>query len=258
MSEPASRLPRRTWALVVALSALVVACWLFPKMWYTRASSDRPAAWLEEQTNAPGWQFRSLPLDKSAEAVLAADSLFYGEFTGTGGEMVRLFAAKRFVENPHEIGLFVHTPDRCWTEAGWKLEPVTPDLVETELHGMRVPVERRIFSTRGQRELVYFWGLVGGQPLPYRLDHNLSVGSRFHRENLAEKTGTGLRATDDRFWTRVWESFTSRRQLLGPKQFLRISTPVVADDLTEADARLQRALPALLKLTDWTKSSGSA
>jgi hypothetical protein len=80
---------------------------------------------------------------------------------------------------------------------------------------------------------------VGGQPLPYRLDHNLSVGMRYALRVTGERSGTTLRASDKRFWTRVWDSFTSRSPLLGPKQFIRISTSIQGDDVAHADALMR-------------------
>ncbi|MGV3771730.1 MAG: exosortase-associated EpsI family protein, partial [Verrucomicrobiales bacterium] len=147
-----------------------------------------------------------------------------------------------YQEKQNEVGLFVHTPDRCWTQAGWKMEPVETNLIELEIHGTRIPIERRLFIGGTKRELVYFFGLVGGQPLPYRLDHNYSVGMRLTEKRKKGNVGAGLRASDNQFWTRIWESFTSRSELLGPKQFIRISTPVRGSDLESGDVLLQRTL----------------
>lgn len=233
----------------MVLALLVAGCWVFPRFWYTRAEEGQSMVWYVAKTNVPGWRFESQDVDKSAEARLAADSVTFGEYRrDEGGGVVRLFTARRFTERSEEIGLFVHTPDRCWTESGWKIEPVDGDYREVELGGGRYGVERRLFThPAGVRELVYFFGLVGGQPLPYRLDHNLGVGQRFRRQELADRSGTGLRAADRVLWRRVWDSFSNRRQLLGPKEFVRISTPVVGGSLEGPDALLQEALTALLQ-----------
>ncbi len=251
--EPVAPIHISRCAMVFAacFALVVLGLWLFPGLWYTRASSDRPAVWIAERTNVPGWSFTGQAVEKSAEAILAADAIFYGQFARGSGEEVRLFCAKRFAERPGEIGLFVHTPDRCWTEAGWKIEPVDPDFVELEVRGTRLGIERRLFvSPGGGRELVYFFGLVGGQTLPYRLDHNLGVGQRFAR---TEGTGTQQRAVDRVLWRRVWESFVNRRQLLGPKEFFRISTSVAGPSVKESDALLQRALGELLEAKEFVR-----
>lgn len=239
-------LPIGTRVLLVALSLVVIACCSLPYTWYTRADTNQPFVWVMEVTNAPGWKFTSQSVDKSAESILAADALLYGEFVQADGRAVRLFTAKRFEENPNAIGLFVHTPDRCWTESGWRIEPVYPDFLETDAGGVRVGIERRLFvHPQGGRELVYFFGLLGGQALPYRLDHNLGVGQRLRGPGTPDG-GTALRASDKVLWRRVWDSFLSRRRLYGPKEFVRLSTSVTGADLTSGDEILRQALGTLL------------
>ncbi|MBI4326078.1 MAG: exosortase-associated EpsI family protein [Chloroflexi bacterium] len=235
------------------LSALVLGCWAFPRFWYTQTDAQEAYFWLSEQTEIKGWNYQEFPVAKSAEATLVADRLVNGEFTNPAGSIVRVFSAKRYQEKQNEIGLFVHTPDRCWTEAGWKLEPAVPDLVEVALHGITLRFERRIFATGNQRELVYFCGLTGGQPLPYRLDHNLSIGLKYQLRTAKDKSGATLRASDQQLWNRVWESFVSRRPLLGPKQFLRVSTPIQGEDSSAADQLLKEFLPSWLASVDYQK-----
>jgi hypothetical protein len=240
-------LPRSTRAVLALLAAGLLACWVLPRFWYTRTASDQPAVWMTEVTNAPGWTFSPQSVDKAAESVLAADATLSGEYSDPEGAKVRLFTAKRFAENPNAIGLFVHTPDRCWTQAGWRIEPTAPDFVEASVGGIPVGIERRIFRhPSGPRELVYFFGLVGGHQLPYRLDHNLGVGQRLRADQRGDAPGASLRASDTILWRRVWDSFASRRRLHGPKEFIRISTPLAGENLAAADATLRRALAVLL------------
>jgi hypothetical protein len=243
---PAIRSRAVLWS-VGLLSLALVMLWAFPPFWYTRTDAQSGRFWLTEQTNLASWSFREVPVSKSAEAILVADRLVSGDFSAPDGQVVRVFSAKRYVESQNEIGLFVHTPDRCWTESGWQMEPVQPEFREITVHGLRIAFERRLFVTGKERELVYFAGLVGGQPLPYRLDHNLSVGMKHALRTAKDQTGTTLRASDKRFWRRVWDSFLARRPLSGPKQFIRISTPVAVEgSIAEADARLEAFLPQWL------------
>jgi hypothetical protein len=233
------------------MSAVVVGLWVFPSLWYSRSVTGE-ARWLTEVTNVAGWKYTEIPVDKSAERVLVADRLVNGEFTNhTGGGVVRVFLAKRYSEKPHDIGLFVHTPDRCWTEGGWKMEPTIPDAMDFTVHGIPMTLERRIFVAPAQRELVYFGGLVGGQPLPYRLDHNISVGMRVAAAGGGRSTGHGARASDSRFWERVWDSFVSRRPLLGPKQFIRISTSVSDGNIEAGERRIREMLELWLTPRDF-------
>jgi hypothetical protein len=232
-----------------------VTLWGFPAVWYTRSDYSLRPVWLSERTNVVGWSSSSISVSEAAERLLVADRLVSREFRrDADGQAVRVFSAKRYSAKPHDIGLFVHTPDRCWTQGGWQLQPAMPDSVDLEVQGVRMVFERRIFMTDGQRELVYFGGLVGGQPLPYRLDHNLSVGTKYAFDQAAKEIramGAGYRSTDKLFWQRVWEAFVSRRRILGPKQFIRISTPVGGADVEAGDRLLQGFLESWLYPVDY-------
>jgi hypothetical protein len=246
--------PRPWLWLTIILGALVIGLWTFPRFWYTRADPSQAFVWLVPQQTLPGWEYKAVPVNQAAERLLAADETASGEFVNAQDQRrVQVFAAKRYTERRHDIGLFVHTPDRCWTEAGWQLEPAPPDHVELSVHGTKITFERRIFSQAGQRQLVLFGGLVGGQPLPYRLDHNLSVGMRSALRRAVKQSGGTLRASDKLFWQRVWESFLSRRQLLGPKEFLRVSTEVRGANAATADALLAEMLERWLRPAEFTE-----
>jgi hypothetical protein len=237
--------------ILTAMSVAVLGVWQFPQFWYVRSDPQMRRIWFSGGTNVVNWTFQAIPVDKTAEATLAADKLFSGQFTNAAGQTVQVFSAKRYSEHPNEIGLFMHTPDRCWTESGWKIEPVLPDHLELEVHGMQVAFERRVFVFGSHRELVYFGGMVGGQPLPYRLDHNMSVGMKHQLGKALDKTGTAYRAIDKRLWGRVWDSFVSRRPLIGPKQFLRLSTPLRGFDPETSDRLLQSFMQEWLIPTDY-------
>ena len=56
---------------------------------------------------------------------------------------------------------------------------------------------------------------------------------------------------DARLWERVWDGFRSRRPLLGPKQFIRISTPLRGTDLAAADRLLFEFLEQWLEPVDY-------
>ena len=231
------------------LTLLIAVVWLFPRLWYSQPDPSQAVQWLSEQTNAPGWKYGSVAVDKSAERLLVADRLVVGEFTrdGDATHIVRVFGARRTKEDPNEIGLFVHTPDRCWVQSGWNLAETTPDFVEVRLHGRKIGFERRLFEAQGRRELVYFTGLVGGQTLPYRLDHNYSVSRRLVATGEEDRVRRANRWNDPLLWRRLLESFLSRRPLLGPKQFLRISTPIQGGDIAMADRRIMELLPGWLQ-----------
>jgi hypothetical protein len=243
---------KKIWIVTGTLALIVGALWAFPAFWFTKGSG-LPRKWLTERQEVPSYKFNEVPVSESAERILVADKTFNGEFVPSNLKPIRVFLAKRYVEKQNEIGLFVHTPDRCWLESGWEIEPVSPQIITVKLDGEDVPFERRIFEARGNRELVYFAGLVGGRPLPYRLDQNLSVAMRYQVGGKGDRTGSIVRVSDGHFWKRLWDAFTSREELLGPKQFVRVSTPVTDGDVAAGDERLQEFLKQWLVPGDYQR-----
>lgn len=244
------RLPPGLWGTAL-FSVAILACWGFPRVWYVRGEKDAQFFWLAEQTNVAGWNYRPVPTSESAERILVADHLANGEFTRPSGDTIRVFAASRYREHENEVGLFAHTPDRCWTSVGWNLQPIAPDVVEVPVHGHLISFERRLFTNGGELELVYFGGLMGGHPLPYRLDHNLQIGLHPNRQAFLGRTIAMIRGRDGALWNWVWHCFSTRQDFYGPKQFVRISTPARGRDLPQLDAELTNFLTAWLVPVDY-------
>lgn len=221
--------------VIFSASILIVAIWAFPNYWYTKVDKAEGPQWFDEKSEVPGWEFGEVPIAESAEKALVADAIFSGNFKASkSGQIIKTFSARRNKEDMNEIGLFVHTPDRCWTESGWQMEASLPESTTINIQGRDILFERRIFDFKGHKELVYFTGLVGGQTLPYRLDHNMSVAMKYQiNKQKSAATGTSARTSDSRFWARIWESFLSRRKILGPKQFIRVSIQVYGDPQDE-------------------------
>src|SRR3989441_11953206 len=167
---------KNIFATTFLLSLAVLSVGSFPRFWYSKTDSLQGYFWLAERNQIAEWHYKELPASQAAEAVLAADKIVNAEFEKDGQAVVRVFSAKRYSEQESEFDMFSHTPDRCWTSVGWKLEPATPEFVELTLQGIPLKLERRIFATETHRELVYFGALVGGQPLPYRLGPHLGIG----------------------------------------------------------------------------------
>ena len=253
-SRPAR--PRGIFATALVLSVAVLAVWSFPRFWYSKTDSLQGYFWLAERNQLSDWHYKELPVSQTAEAVLAADRIVSGEFEKDGTGIVRVFSAKRYSGQESEFDMFSHTPDRCWTSVGWKLEPATPEFVEVTLQGIPLKLERRIFANGTHRELVYFGALVGGQPLPYRLDPHLSIAIKRSEKSLAGIFGKMLGAIDARFLSWPWKSFVNRRPLIGPKQFIRVSTPVLQEDAKDADRLLTGFLPHWLVPVDYRQELG--
>jgi hypothetical protein len=246
-------MPKGSRVSAVLLCLAVLSVWSFPRFWYSRTDSLQGYFWLAEQNQMPDWHYRELPVSQAAEAVLAADKIVNGQFErdGRAVAVVRVFSAKRYSEQESEFDMFSHTPDRCWTSVGWKLEAATPEFVELTLQGIPLQLERRIFATGTHRELVYFGALVGGQPLPYRLDPHLGIAIKRGEKPPAGIFGKMLGAIDAHFFSWPWTSFVHRRPLTGPKQFIRVSTPIFGTDARDADKLLTDFLPHWLVPVDY-------
>jgi hypothetical protein len=244
-------MPKGSCVSTVLLCLAVLSVWSFPCFWYSRTDSLQGYFWLAEQNQMTDWHYHELPVSQAAEAVLAADKIVNGQFEHDGRAVVRVFSAKRYSEQESEFDMFSHTPDRCWTSVGWKLESATPEFVELTLHGIPLKLERRIFATGTHRELVYFGALVGGQPLPYRLDPHLRIAIKRGEKPPASIFGKMRGAIDAHFFSWPWTSFVHRRPLTGPKQFIRVSTPVFGTDARDADKLLTDFLPHWLVPVDY-------
>jgi hypothetical protein len=242
-NKASNEMLRPQWFWVVSVSLVLIGLWGFPPVWYTRSAKLGDQYWFSPSQEVEGYRFVDQPIGEALERQLVADETFNGVFTDDAWQPVLAFMAKRYTESMNEIGLFVHTPDRCWTEGGWKIQPIEPDYVEMELAGQPLGFERRLFVNGSRYELVYFLGLVGGQTLPYRLDHNLSVAMKYQlNPELEHSSGTSYRLIDQKLWGRVFDAFKSRRPLLGPKQFVRVSTQIEPSYLEEGDQILQKFL----------------
>src|SRR5438132_5541139 len=169
-SAPAHRELKRSVFYCLVFAIVVAVLWAFPALWYRSTGKEAQFIWLAEQTNVLGWVFKDTPISKAAEAILVGDRMANGEFFSLDSKsVIRIFSAKRYLQKENEIGLFSHTPDRCWTSVGWKIQLIQPEFVECQIHGLTVRFERRLFFQGNVKELVYFGAIVGGKALPYRL-----------------------------------------------------------------------------------------
>lgn len=233
----------RATALVMLASLVIAGLWIFPSLWYRSAIPSQGYAWFAESPTVAGWTYTNIPVGQAAESILVADRVVNGTFTAPGRE-VKVYSAKRYLKKENEIGLFSHTPDRCWTAVGWSIDPTDPDHLELPVHGVRLLLERRIFKAGLQRELVYFGALVGGRALPYRIDQYHAAG-RKRSAGGGDRAGTWQRLMQTRLWSWAWESFSQRTPLSGPQQFVRISTPIREGEAA-ADELLRQFLASWL------------
>jgi hypothetical protein len=252
-----SAVPRGALWTGLLFASAVGVLWAFPAFWYQGAGKDAEFFWLAEQTHVPGWVFKDVPIAKATEAVLVGDRMMNGEFiSGDASRVIRVFSAKRYLQKENEIGLFSHTPDRCWTSAGWKIQLIEPESVECQVHGLTMRFERRLFVHDEGGELVYFGAIAGGKTLPYRLDQYLAANLKKTEKTKGDSESTLLRLGSSRMWGWTWDAFVHRTALGGPQQFIRVSTPVAGNDLASADERLRSFLPQWLVRVDYEQEYG--
>lgn len=268
LNEPAkSSAPRRALLTGGVFALAIGALWAFPVFWYRGVGKEASFVWLAEQTNVTGWVFKEVPIAKAAEAVLVGDRMANGEFvSGDASRVIRVFSAKRYLQKENEIGLFSHTPDRCWTGAGWKIELIGPEFVDCQIHGVAMRFERRLFVHDAARELVYFGAIVGGEALPYRLDQYLAANLTKTASTKRDSESTLLRLKSSRVWGWTWDAFVNRTAFGGPQQFIRVSTPWNSGqnstvqgpgEIAEADERLRSFLPQWLVPVNYEKEYGA-
>ena len=235
---------------VVGLSAFLLLLWQFPAFWYAGEADAGRYQWFGLNEEIPGWEFEEISVGEAAEAILVADRMNNGAYRKEGGPVVRVFSAKRFEEKENAVGLFSHTPDRCWTNTGMVIEPEMPFHRRIKIHGIEMVMERRVFSIGPHRELVYFGALVGGAALPYRMDQYLGSGMGRQGGGGGDVGGSFGRLFNSRVWTWAMESFAKRARLAGPQQLIRISTPV-EESLEDADSRLLEFFEQWLTVVDY-------
>jgi hypothetical protein len=123
--------------------------------------------------NLVGWTGRDVPLGATeavqgaVEKTLQFEDVYFREFTTARGVVSLYVAYWGPGEMPTQL-VASHTPDRCWTSAGWVCESRRH---QTELNGTGVTLragEWRLFSApNAQRLNVHFWHLVGTETYDY-------------------------------------------------------------------------------------------
>lgn len=178
-----------------------------------------------------GWQVNDLPLGETemiqgeVARTLRYDDVLFREYR-QGGRSILLFVA---YWNPASMPIQLvasHTPDRCWSEAGWVCEQQQHDQFLPGAKSALKKGEWRVFTAPGGTRLhVHYWHLVG--------DTTYDFGQRFNRMPSA--------------W-RWWRDATKQIFRAPPEQyFIRISSTGPFEEL-EADPGWQEIVAALGRL----------
>ena len=125
--------------------------------------------------NLPGgWTGADVPLganeavDDAVEKILNYDAVLYREFN-RGGESFGVYVAYWGAGKMPTRLVASHTPDRCWTENGWRCTAMKFKQPEIFEGAVLQPAEWRVFEPPlgGQLTYVLYWHLVEGHAYDY-------------------------------------------------------------------------------------------
>jgi hypothetical protein len=126
-----------------------------------------------------GHPARDLPLgpteagDHIVRTVLQCDDLVYRRYVTAHGDFDLYVAYWASNKIPSEL-VASHTPDRCWSDCGWKCRAMK--FQQRYAAGSRklLPAEWRIFADPSGFQLVHliYWHVVGGQSYDYGRSFN--------------------------------------------------------------------------------------
>jgi len=116
--------PRNTSALLHRPPVpAVLLVWLF-RVLVLSTDPQTGYFWLTERNPCQVGNTRKRD-QRGGEAVLAADRIVTANFKAKPEWSSRSFSKTLLGKGGD---MFSHTPDRCWTSVGWKLEPTAPGL----------------------------------------------------------------------------------------------------------------------------------
>jgi hypothetical protein len=127
---------------------------------------------------APQWAVSDKPVAQTLEMQRAVDELLnYNEaiFRTYVRADLQLSAYVAYWKPGqfHPRMIMSHTPDNCWTGAGWTMLPTGEHstLVISTDHGATYPGQLRTFTAGGVVQHVVYWHLVGAKPSIYFEKH---------------------------------------------------------------------------------------
>jgi hypothetical protein len=187
--------------LSVLLVVAVIAQFSFRAINVTHATSRLAVV----STGGDSWSSKPIPVGPTEGATAAAavvlnyDDVFYRQYSSSRGTFALYAAFWSPGKMPTQL-VASHTPDRCWSEAGWNCTIVS-HAVPVPAHTRLTPAESRTFVTpAGGRQHVVYWHLVGGKLYDY--------GARFNRVPSAwrwcrDALGQVFRAPPEQYFIRL-------------------------------------------------------
>jgi hypothetical protein len=163
------------WSLVIPVFVLVASVSLQGMDVFHKPSQPRDSHLTRSVPLViPGWKGRDLPLganefvSKAAEKTLNFDEVLYREY-GRDGAFFTVYAAYWGAGKMPAQLVASHTPDRCWTENGWRCLSMKFKQVISLDSGRLQPAEWRLFEPPdgGKPIYVLYWHLVNGRIYDY-------------------------------------------------------------------------------------------
>jgi hypothetical protein len=147
---------------------------------------------------------------------------------GGGRTQVTVYVAWWPAEATSVSTVVSHTPEACWPGTGWEMEPKANGPVALMLGDGRVvgDAEERRFRRGDYPQRVWFWHLVGKQPLaPFDpLSWRDQLRYFFRRGVRPKEAQTFLRISSNREWTTIADEPLVRQILAG---FESMGVPVM-------------------------------
>jgi hypothetical protein len=174
MNEPAKDRKWR-WSLVLPGSALMAAVALQGMNLFRETPQARgPHLGQSVPLAVTGWSGRDVPLGANeflataAEKVLNYDEIVYREYRREGEDFGVYVAYWGAGKMPTRL-VASHTPDRCWTENGWRCLQMKFKVAGVFEGAALQPAEWRVFAPPqgGPPTYVLYWHLVEGRTYDY-------------------------------------------------------------------------------------------
>jgi len=164
----------RRWSLVIPGFVLALSVGIQGIHLFTETPRPRgPHLARSIPATVDGWSSREVPLGTSeflageAEKVLNYDEVLNREFN-RGGEAFGVYVAYWGAGKMPTRLVASHTPDRCWTENGWRCLEMKFKQREIFEGSALQPAEWRLFETPGgSPTYVLYWHLVDGRAYDY-------------------------------------------------------------------------------------------
>jgi hypothetical protein len=184
------------------------------------------------RTNTPGWQYEPVPLSNEVTKILATTNLLNGILHGPQGERIAVFLGEWKADRAQELSVVAHTPDICWTRAGWTPTPSPLGTsIELAFREATIPFEVRTFRPPdgGPEELTLWCTLVNG--CPYTETGPLPPAVLNATDNQLQVDTSSRRLLR----SHLLNALKSRFSATGEKQFIRFSTKIIKNSVAEIE-----------------------